>query len=137
MASCIGVGSAELATVCAVLTAYVPVVPAPVQSVGIGLQPVVVPVVLLPVIVVPGWTPRPTSVSPTTRPPELTAVTVSVAVVQGVGVQVVIYPLKDASLARTADTGTAVWIVVMFAVQGSTDDVVIASLATAAVWFSA
>jgi hypothetical protein len=83
------------------------------------------------VIVVPGCSPKPTSVSPTTRAPELTAVTVSVAVVQGVGAQVVINPLKDASLAKTADTGTAVWIVVIVAVQGSTADVVSVSLATA------
>jgi hypothetical protein len=88
-------------------------------------------VALLPVIVVPGWIPRPTSVSPTLRAPELTAVTVSVAVVQGVGVQVVIYPVKDASLVRTADTGTAVWIVVILAVQGSTADVVIVSVPAA------
>ena len=116
LASCIAV----LATVCVVLTAYVPVPVSPVQSVGIGLQPVVVPVALLPVIVVPGWIPRPTSVSPTLRAPELTAVTVSVPPVQGgvVGAQGAIDPVKDASLARTADTGTAVWIVVIVAVQG-------------------
>jgi hypothetical protein len=120
LASCIAV----LATVCVVLTAYVPVPPVPVQVVGIGLQPVVVPVVLLPVIVVPGWIPRPTSVSPTLMPPAgLTVpVTVSVPPVQGgvVGLQGAIDPVKDASLARTADTGTAVWIVVIVAVQGWT-----------------
>jgi hypothetical protein len=119
-ASCIGSGNVALATVCEMLTAYVPLPVFPVQSVGIGLQRLMA-VVLLSVILVPGWIPKPTSVSPTLRVPWLTDVTVSVAPVQGVGVQVVIYPVKDASFFRTADTGTAVVIVVILAVQGWTN----------------